>query len=124
VVSGGGASVAFRVFDKSGGAAPNANIAINPVSAGSEAEMYSTMIFVQTDQNGAHSARAVKPGSYRVLAMREPADGARGIFHDDRAPALAANFVARLWRAKSDGKVLTLSKNDDIEFNLELHPLR
>jgi hypothetical protein len=123
VVSGGGASVTFRVFDKSGGPAPNANIAIIPVSAGSEAEMYATMMFAQTDQNGVYSARAVKPGSYRVLAIREPVDGARGIFYDDRAPALYANFVARLWRAKSDGRILILSKNNNIESNLEQRPL-
>jgi hypothetical protein len=123
VVSDGGASVTFRVFDKSGDAAPNANIAIIPASAGSEAEMYSTMIFAQTDQNGLYSARAVKPGNYQVLAVAEPVDGARGIFYDDRAPALDANFAARLWSAKSDGKVLNLSKNDTIEFSLQLRPL-
>ncbi len=123
VVAGDGASVTFHVVDKSGVPAPNANIAIIPVSAGSEAEMYSTMMFAQTDQNGVYSTHGVKPGSYHVTAIHEPVDGPKGAYYDDRAPRLFANFVARLWRARSDGRMISLAKNDDVKLTLELRPL-
>jgi hypothetical protein len=105
VLSADGASLAAHVVDKSDDPVANSYVAVIPIDVATEGDMSERMLFGQTDQNGVYAIEAVPPGNYNVLATTEVID-------------LAANHIARLWKARTHAQEVQVGAKAALDIKL------
>jgi hypothetical protein len=98
VLARDGARVSLKAADKDGNSIPNANIAVIPSIAVTEAAAATAMVTAQTDAYGSWTSAPIAPGKYYVIATTSPVNRSRDVFD-------------KLWRARSSSDIVDLGPN-------------
>jgi hypothetical protein len=109
VLARDGGRVTAMVSDNEGKAVCDADVALMPASADSEAALASVMTWGNTDSYGAWTSEAIAPGKYYVIA---------GFLPVDRSP----DSIGKLWRARTNTEAEQIEVGPGATVRLGLRP--
>ena len=102
--------IEVAVKDEDGGPEPNSTVYVLPESAVNEAELAQMMTKGSPDQLGLYRSGALRPGAYRVVAVRAKLD-------------LSPESIHRLWVARRDGVEIGVQPESRETIDVEITPL-
>jgi len=109
VLARDGGHVSAAVSDSQGKPVSDADVALLPASADSEAALASMMTWGRTDSNGEWTSETIAPGKYSVIA---------GFFPTDRSP----ESIGKLWRARTKAEAEQLEVGPGATVRVSLRP--
>jgi hypothetical protein len=109
VLARDGGRVAAMVSDDEGKPVCDADVALMPANADSEAALASVITWGRTDSYGAWTSGAIAPGKYYVIA---------GFLPVDRSP----DSIGKLWRARTKTEAAQIEVDSGAMVQIGLHP--
>jgi hypothetical protein len=110
VLARDGGVIQAKAVDKDGQPLPDTSLVIFPADIGSPALLADSLVRASTDQNGAYTSGRLAPGKYTVIATDSNVD-------------FSADFIDRLWAARSKAEPTELAVNGTASVTLQVTPI-